>query len=269
VVNFPEQNSIEPDAAKRNPDDQGGKGPPNAPPSETHIPAPIEDQPRAQERRSEIREWWKVIVETLTLLAVVWYACIASGQLKVMRDTVDKMKDQLWSQVLGVRTQRPVFEQAIRLPVEPRGQNDFKATVELKNVGPTPSVDLVESTQIWIATSEKQTSATWKGCPKVGVLNKSESVFCETPSLSASPDEVQAYQRKTSRLYVRVYAIYWDDIEGDFRHQQSMCLFHTFGEPLDHFNYCSSGNDVWHDNFQKRQREDTERPSGAPESSPN
>jgi len=209
-------------------------------------------------------EWLQSGINAALVVVGVVAICIYGGQLNVMRRTLDKMDDQSWWGRLAVRGQRPVFMQRIQLPDELHSQNDFKAVVELKNVGPTPSVDLIESTQIWIADSEKATSAAWKKCPKVGVLTQSESVSCETASLSVTPDEIQAYQRKTSRLYVRVYATYWDDIEGDFRHQQSMCLFHTLGEPLDHFSYCAGGNAIWHDNFQKREKENPERPPGAP-----
>jgi hypothetical protein len=196
---------------------------------------------------------------------------VMSGQLEIMSGQLEQVRDQSNWEHMATRTQRPVLMQRLRLPNELPNQNDFKAAVELENVGSTPSIDLVESTQIWIADSEKPTSAMWMECPKVGVLMKSETVSCETASLSATPYEIQAYQRRTSRLYIRVYAVYWDDIERDWRHQQSMCLFHTFGEPLNYFNYCASGNAIWHDPIdfikdkdKQRKKENPPRPPNAP-----
>jgi hypothetical protein len=195
----------------------------------------------------------------------------ADTQAKLMSRQLEQMMMQSYGWGVANRMKRPLFKQRVRLRNELHNyQNDFRAVAELENIGSTPSIDLVESTQIWIADSEKPTSTTWKDCPKVGVLMKSELVSCETASLNATPDEIQAYQRKTSRLYIRVDTLYWDDFEWDFRHQQSMCLFHIFGEPLNHFNYCASGNGIWHTNYQKTERE-TERdphpprPPGIPE----
>jgi hypothetical protein len=204
------------------------------------------------------------------LLFVIGVAaiCIYGGQLKVMKGQLDQMMQEGYGGSKAIRIQDPLFREHVRLKNELHDPNNFKAVVELENVGATPSIDLVESTQIWVAHSDESASVTWNPCPKVGVLMKSEPVSCETAPISATSDEVQAYQRGTSSLYVRVYASYWDDIEGDIRHQQSMCLSHRFGEPLDRFSYCASGNDIWHDNCETRTKENPPRPPDAPSQGP-
>ena len=163
-----------------------------------------------------------------------------------------------------LRIERPMFKQHTQLPAELDKQNSLTATVNLENVGRTLSIDLKAFTQIWIADNDSSVPAIWEECPKVGILAPHESIPCETAPLRATPDEVQGYKRRTTRLYIRVYAIYWDDVEADFRHRQSMCLFHTFGEPLDSFRFCASGNSIWHDNLQQREQENPQRPPGAP-----
>jgi hypothetical protein len=81
----PLDNPIEPNPAAPQSADESAQAPPNTPPPETHVPAGVEDQARPEETNHEIREWWKLAVETLTLLAVLWYACVAADQLTEMR----------------------------------------------------------------------------------------------------------------------------------------------------------------------------------------
>jgi hypothetical protein len=228
------------------------------------------DGKRIENLEGRMRTAEKLVIWLTGAIAVFALCSVIVGLLQwcVMSGELQQIKYQSYGGSKAIRMQRPLFTGRVRLQDEPRNQNNFRAVVELENVGSTPGIDLVESTQIWIADSEKSGSVTWNDCPKIGVLMKSEHVSCETAPLSATPDEVQTYQRRASRLYVRVYAIYWDDIEGDFRHQQSMCLFHTFGEPLDHFNYCASGNDIWHDNCEKRVTENPPHPPDAASQGP-
>jgi hypothetical protein len=86
MVELPINNPIETKPAAPQASNETAKAPPNIPPTETHVPSGIEDQPHPENTNHEIREWWKVAVETLTFFAVVWYACIARGQLTEMHD---------------------------------------------------------------------------------------------------------------------------------------------------------------------------------------
>jgi hypothetical protein len=42
-----------------------------------------------------VREWRKFVIEALTLIAVVWYACIANNQLTAMRTSNEINHDAL------------------------------------------------------------------------------------------------------------------------------------------------------------------------------
>jgi hypothetical protein len=81
TAEFPANDSVKPEGTTPQATKESPNTPPDTPPSETHIPASIEHHSGSDNTYNEIREWWKVIVETLTFIAVVWYACIASGQL--------------------------------------------------------------------------------------------------------------------------------------------------------------------------------------------
>lgn len=93
VAEEPILNSPESNPAAQESTAETEETPPNPPPSETDIPAGIEDKPNSHTGQNNVREWWKGIVETLTLIAVVWYACIASRQLKPMQDAAKATQD--------------------------------------------------------------------------------------------------------------------------------------------------------------------------------
>jgi hypothetical protein len=85
MAESPIDNPIESKPAAPQSANESAQAPPNIPPPETHVPSGIEDHRRPENANHKIRECWKVVVETLTFFAVVWYACVASRQLTEMQ----------------------------------------------------------------------------------------------------------------------------------------------------------------------------------------
>ena len=86
MAHHPALDPDESEPATRATKNQGTNDPPNPSSSKSNAPAGVKDKPCPNNGQNQIREWWKVVVETLTLAAVVWYACVASCQLTQMRN---------------------------------------------------------------------------------------------------------------------------------------------------------------------------------------
>lgn len=130
---------------------EAAKTPPNPPPPKTDIPAGIENKPNSYNGQNNVREWWKVGVETLTLLAVVWYACIASRQLTQMRIATTAAKDSADAANSAAKTaaQTLTFTEQIQEPllvldhIDPSDFPDGKNpgfTIIFHNYGSSPAV---------------------------------------------------------------------------------------------------------------------------------
>ncbi len=83
---IPSDNPIEPKGAGQQPGDGENNTPPKTPQvfPESYVPPSIKNKCYSKCSLKEFREWGKVILEAATLIAVVWYACIASNQLTAM-----------------------------------------------------------------------------------------------------------------------------------------------------------------------------------------
>jgi len=86
VAEEPILNPSESDPAAQKRAAEAAKTQSNPSPPKTDISAGIKDDANSYNGKHDVQEWWKVGVETLTLVAVVWYACIASRQLTQMRE---------------------------------------------------------------------------------------------------------------------------------------------------------------------------------------
>lgn len=89
----PIPNPSKSDPAAQKPAAEATKTPQDPPPPKTDTPADTRDKANSHNGEKNVRERWKVGVETLTLVAVVWYACIASHQLTQMRKATKATQD--------------------------------------------------------------------------------------------------------------------------------------------------------------------------------
>jgi hypothetical protein len=65
-TDMPAQNPAEPPSAAQATINEGAQAPPNPPAPEGHVPTGIEEQGHSHNQTENVREWWKVIVETLS-----------------------------------------------------------------------------------------------------------------------------------------------------------------------------------------------------------
>jgi len=105
--------------SKGNRPSDGEKNPlPKSPPSisASNAPPPIENTCATKADKKEHREWGKFVIEVLTLLAVVYYACVASRQLTEMRRATDAARESFvvgqrpWIGIDGTPTARQESE---------------------------------------------------------------------------------------------------------------------------------------------------------------
>jgi len=209
--------------------------------------------------------FWMAAATIVIAIANVRYTQYAEKQWGTMRDTLSEIKNQSWVMGKTFRAERPVFKQHIHFSFKVDKQQSLRATVELTNVGHTVSVDLHAFTSISIADSDPFNSPVyWHSCPAFGFVGPSDTISCETDSLSVNADDISAFQQTGKRLYIRVYAYYGENIEKDAWITQTLCTFYKFGEPLDHLTDCASANFVWENNSGREKQKPPNPPPGAP-----
>jgi len=132
MADAPIDNALESNSTAQQPTEQSAQTPPNISPPETDVPASIEDQSKPQNTGNNVREWWKVIVETLTLIAVVWYACIAAGQLTQMHKATVAATNAATAAQNATRTEADTLKNSIQ-----SFRVDERAWVEIGNIEKT------------------------------------------------------------------------------------------------------------------------------------
>ena len=88
ATDIPEEKPINPEPEDSH-SGEGDQKPPNTPPpiiAKTYVPPPEASHPHAKRKKDSGLDWARFVVEVLTLLALVWYACIASRQLTEMHN---------------------------------------------------------------------------------------------------------------------------------------------------------------------------------------
>jgi hypothetical protein len=83
-TDMPAQNPAEPPSAAQATINEGAQAPPSPPVPEAHVPTGIEEQGHSHNQTESVREWWKVIVETLSRIV---------GQLDQMHEATKATKD--------------------------------------------------------------------------------------------------------------------------------------------------------------------------------
>ena len=152
AADIPENNAVNPEGADgQSKKKHKGTAPP-APPlhAELHIPAATISEYKTNKDKNYGLERWKLLVEALTLIAVVWYACIARGQLngildsnKINRATYEAA-DRPYIGVSGISIFYAPANATSPDQVSQSPQKDTKIMpirVEIKNFGPVPGTD--------------------------------------------------------------------------------------------------------------------------------
>ncbi len=88
MTDIPHEKTISPESEERGSKDEGQ----NAAPilrAELQIPHSITDTYNAEQRKKNRFEWWKLVVETITLIVIFIYTCIAYHQWTEMRKATD------------------------------------------------------------------------------------------------------------------------------------------------------------------------------------
>jgi hypothetical protein len=149
-----------------------------------------------------------------------------------------------------------IYVSRIQLLKEPdESESVIKTSVIINNSGKTPGIDFTNTTAVALTplAAGESKRPDWSKA----AVSSPAVIFPSTSSVSSSypadlketdktRDElrlaIRTYRAKQSRLFVRTYLRY-RDVFG-FPHFTEACLYHVFGDPLDSFSYCSTGNDL-------------------------
>jgi len=149
--------------------------------------------------------------------------------------------------------QRPwVTLMRFQLPEEPKVGGEITVHCIWQNTGRTPALDFITrpAVQIWGPPPIEPPKPDFS---KIGPRGSTSVLppggggsFFSTAKWDAAPEDLlQSYIQKKRHLFVRVLVRY-NDVFGA-SHWTEICAYHVHGTPLDHFNFCSTGNDLDHD----------------------
>ncbi len=232
---MPADNPVETPAGTQETANEGAQAPPNAPPPETHIPTGIEDHGHSNNRTENIREWWKVIVETLTLFAVIWYACLASGQLDQMREATVAATSAATTARRALEftetTEQPLIVlQSIQALNFPNGENP-SFVLHFHNYGRNPALNVIGSDAMTFVGADIKS-------PRFNRPDKGTFGFEVIPEGTdgirwmaiASPAQFAMHRdevkKGTVRFYIRV-VIGWEDATGKKFPEKTSCAVYN------------------------------------------
>lgn len=170
--------------------------------ADLQVPRSLEVETSPKDKK-QIREWWKLAIEALTLLAVIWYASEAHKQSGRMLESNQINRESLYSvQRAFITSTKPTTEIAEYDVVNGvRRQKPLKLiefTYHWENVGSTPAIGIVTSVgkveqpdditeQEFITTAVDRSTARSalgpKGILDSGTLSDDESFLTDNPSV--------------------------------------------------------------------------------------
>lgn len=125
---------------------------------------------RAKYDIGELREWTKAIIELATLGAVIWYACIASGQLTEMVKATKAARDSADAALLSAQAIRPrlavvyLSPQPLKAHGLPIDQGRLHAWFQLPNYGPNAAQNVKICEFDEVASPSKIVRLPYKNC---------------------------------------------------------------------------------------------------------
>jgi hypothetical protein len=169
--------------------DDGKEIPPNAPSPEVIAPLTTENNHHPVKSGNEMREWGKFILESLTLIAVVWYACIASGQLKEMVKQYPEVKESAEAAKSSADTASDTLKQSQRsFQIDQRPYLIVDGAPELVGGRPTLSGNPVEA-NVWIKNIGKTPAIKEQAWGSLSLYNPPASVDAKAPAMLAFLDQ--------------------------------------------------------------------------------
>jgi len=138
------------------------------------------------------------------------------------------------------------------LSEEPTADKEVAIDYWIINTGKTPAIDMYTQGTVWILPSEMIFPfGELADHPKIVVPPNAPNMSTRLKWKFAA-SFLTNYPTKVYRLYFNGLVLY-HDIFGELR-WTSVCAWHEYGESLDHFSFCSKGNETDKD---QRQSEST------------
>jgi hypothetical protein len=176
---------------------------------------------------------------------------IADNAQKAIEISNRQSKQVLDATISNTRLQERAWLTAssLKLSEEPALNKGFTVTIGVSNTGRTPALDVSNECRlsVWNVDPSPANFNALKPVSK-GILapgNNSVSFTCVPATLTTST-QIDAYTSKAIRIYVEAMIRYTDTFKRV--HWTKVCVYHTFGMPLDTFPYCERGNEIDQDN---------------------
>jgi hypothetical protein len=208
-------------------------------------PEPVKDCCSAHDKWKHRLEWGNFVVGSLTLIAVVWYACIASKQWGEMRVANQTARTALESSNVSSEKSLVLAEKSLRIsqrayiaPQSPKA--DFernRVLVNLHNVGKTPARN-VRAHVVQIRVLGNTVSPNTAG---QAFLPTNEDLFPGIPIVvnvtlvAFSPGELTLIRERKVSLTV-AGVIFYDDGFG-YEDRASFCSTYEPGPP-ENWGFC-------------------------------
>jgi len=140
--------------------------------------------------------------------------------------------------------QRPwVYGVHFELSAEPEKDKDVWITGYLSNSGKTPALEARTATQVfWWHAEPPESNFDLLKVDIRNMIPPGNVVSEESEHERMNERQIAAYQANRSKLYFRM-KVYYRDIFQQW-HWTTVCMVHTYKQPLNSFTLCDHGNDV-------------------------
>jgi hypothetical protein len=113
------------------------------------------------------------------------------------------------------------------------------------NSGKTVAKQMVTSSGVYLHAGGIPPRPNWDAVKKVSTSDlppNPQGVTIPASLDKLNDSAVSVYRSHGSKLYVRLFITYFD--HSDKLHSTEVCVIHTFGDPLNAFQFCPTDNHV-------------------------
>jgi hypothetical protein len=171
-------------------------------------------------------------------------------QLQIAQQQADAAQEQVAAVTKEMRLDQRAWVVAttFSLSNEPEVNKEFRVNVSVTNTGKTPAIKATQAASPFVWPNEP---------PRVRFLraNKGSPVstmvvpasangisFDSAPLTLTSDGDIYAYTHHLTKVYVEAI-VWYSDVFGN-PHWTRICAYHTYGDALTKFSFCTKGNEV-------------------------